>query len=71
MPHGQHATHFDGEIEVMNTALIQLFVRTESIHRAVIFTDSISAIQSIAKFYAFQLKGLQKSIKLWKGIHRM
>jgi hypothetical protein len=30
---GQHATHFDGEIEAMNTALMQLFGRIGSFDR--------------------------------------
>jgi hypothetical protein len=37
---GQHATHFDGEIEAMNTALMQLFGRNGSFEKAVIFSDS-------------------------------
>jgi hypothetical protein len=56
LPHGQHATYFDSEIEVMNIELIQLFVRIESFQRVVIFSDSISAIQSIAKFETLSSK---------------
>jgi hypothetical protein len=46
---GQHATYFDGEIEAMNTALMQLFGRTGSFKKTVTFSDSSAAIQSIAK----------------------
>jgi hypothetical protein len=41
---GQHATHFDGEIEAMNTALTQMFGRNGSFEKAVIFSDSSAAI---------------------------
>jgi hypothetical protein len=49
---GQHATHFDGEIEAMNTALMQMFGRNGSFEKAVIFSDSSVAIQLIAKLDA-------------------
>jgi hypothetical protein len=54
---GQHATHFDGETETMNTALMQLFGRIGSFEKAVIFSDSSAAIQSIAKLDALPSKG--------------
>jgi hypothetical protein len=38
---GQHSTHFGGEIETMNTAIIELFGRNGSFEKAVIFNDSI------------------------------
>jgi hypothetical protein len=53
---GQHATHFDGELEAMNTALMQLFGRIGSSEKAVIFSDSSAAIQSIAKLDALPSK---------------
>jgi hypothetical protein len=75
---GQHTTHFDGELESINTSLRQLFGRTGSFKRAVIFSDSTAAILSVAKFYALPsrsiteihssiklLKGLLKDIKFW------
>jgi hypothetical protein len=37
----QFATHFGGEIEAMNTALIELFGRNGSFEKAIIFTDSV------------------------------
>jgi hypothetical protein len=36
----QHATHFDGEIQAMTTALIQIFDRTGSFEKTVTFSDS-------------------------------
>jgi ribonuclease HI len=53
---GQHATHFDGEIEAMNTALMNLFGRIGSFEKAVIFSDSSAAIQLIAKLDAHPSK---------------
>jgi hypothetical protein len=52
----QYATHFDGETEAMNTALRQLFNRTESSKKVVIFSDSTAAILSIAKSDALSSK---------------
>jgi ribonuclease HI len=46
---GKQATHFDGETET-NTAIRQLFSRTGSFEKAVIFSDSTSAILSTAQF---------------------
>jgi ribonuclease HI len=79
---GQHATHSDGEMEAMNTALMQLFGRTGSFEKAVIFSDSSAAIQSIAKLDALpskrvaeihssiKLQGLQKDTKFqWIPSH--
>jgi ribonuclease HI len=80
---GQHATHFDGEIEAMSTALMQLFGRIRSYEKAVIFSDSSAAIQLIAKLDALPskrvteihsfikfLQGLQKDIKFqWIPSH--
>lgn len=37
----QFANHFGGEIEAMNTALIELYGRNGSFEKAIIFTDSI------------------------------
>jgi hypothetical protein len=55
---GQHATHFNGEIGAMYTELIHLFGRNGSFEKPVrpIFSDSISAIVSTAKFYALPSK---------------
>jgi hypothetical protein len=47
---GQHATHFGGEREAMNTALRQLVSRIGSFKKAVIFNDSSAAVLSVAKF---------------------
>jgi hypothetical protein len=60
LTHGQHATHFDGEIEAMNTALIPLFGGIGSFEKDVIFSDSISAIQSVVKFDALPSKNITK-----------
>jgi hypothetical protein len=73
---GKHNIHLDGGIEAMNTAIMQLFSITGSFKRVVIFSDSIIAIQLIAKLDALPsksvpeihppikfLKGLQKDIK--------
>jgi hypothetical protein len=49
---GKHATHFDGEMETKNTALMRLFGTNMSFEKAVIFSDSSAAKQSIAKFDA-------------------
>jgi hypothetical protein len=48
----------DGEIGAMNTALAQLFSRTGSFIKAVIFSDSTAATLSIAKFVALPSKRL-------------
>jgi ribonuclease HI len=67
---GQHSTHFDGEIEAMNTALMQLFGRIGSFGKAVIFSDSSAAIQLIANFDALPSKRvpeIHSSIKLLQG----
>jgi hypothetical protein len=55
---GQHATYFDEETEAMNTPLLQLFGRTGSFKKGVIFSDSIIAIQLTAKFYELPSKGV-------------
>jgi hypothetical protein len=71
---GQHATHFDGEIEAMNTALMQLFGRTGSFEKAVIFSDSSAAIQLTAKFDALPSKrvtDIHSSIKLLQGLKKI
>jgi hypothetical protein len=56
LPLGEHSTHFDGETEAVTTALIQLFGRTGCFEKAVKFSDSVSAIQSVVKFYALPSK---------------
>jgi hypothetical protein len=70
---GQHATHFDGETEAMNTALRQLFSRTGSFKKAIIFSDSTAAILPVAKFVALTRKmipQLHSSIKLLKSLKK-
>jgi hypothetical protein len=67
----QHATHFDGEIEEMNTALMQLFGRTGSFEKSATFNDSITATQLIAKSDALPSKRVTEihpSITLLKGL---
>jgi ribonuclease HI len=80
---GQHATHFDGETEAMNTALMQIFGRTGSFTKAIIFSDSITATElrkksdalphkRVTEIYSYikLLKGLQKHIKfMWISYH--
>lgn len=39
LTHGQHATHYDGELEIVNTALIQLFGRIGSFEKDIILSD--------------------------------
>jgi hypothetical protein len=63
----QHATHFDGEIVAMNTALMQLFGRIGSFEKAIIFSESSAAIQSTAKLDALpsrRVTEIHSSIKL-------
>jgi ribonuclease HI len=70
---GQHTTHFDGEIEAMNTALMQLFGRIGSFEKAIIFSDSSAAIQSIAKLDALpsnRVTEIPSSIKLLQGLQK-
>jgi hypothetical protein len=64
---GQCAAHFAGEIEAMDTALMQLFGTIGSFGKAVIFSDSSAAIQSIGKLDALPIKRvteIHSSIKL-------
>jgi hypothetical protein len=58
---GQYTTHFDGETKAVNTALLQLFSRIRSFEKAVIFSDSILVIQSIATFDALPSKKVTKT----------
>jgi hypothetical protein len=70
---GQHATHFDREVEAMNAALRQLFSGTATFKKAVIFSGSTAAILSVAKFDALQSKmitEIHSSIKLLKGLQK-
>ena len=72
----QHATHYDGEAEAMNFALMQLFNIIGQFKKAVIFSYSATARQSLAKadtplskmvteinLHIKQKKDLQKGIK--------
>ncbi|GFV96477.1 uncharacterized protein LOC103524116 [Trichonephila clavipes] len=43
-------THFDGEVEAIHIALQQLAVRLPPIERAVILSDSTSALQALSKY---------------------
>ncbi|GFV37248.1 uncharacterized protein LOC103524116 [Trichonephila clavipes] len=43
-------THFDGEVEAIHIALQQLAVRVPPIERAVIFSDSTSALQALSNY---------------------
>jgi ribonuclease HI len=57
----------------VNTALIQLFGRNGSSENAVIFSDSISAIQTIAEFDTLPSKRvteIHSSIKLFKDLQK-
>jgi hypothetical protein len=57
----------------MNTALVQLFGRTGSFEKAIIFSDSILVIQSVAKSDALPSKSIiemHSSIKLLKGLQK-
>ncbi|GFW67229.1 RNase H domain-containing protein [Trichonephila clavipes] len=47
---GPLTTHFDGEIEAIHTALQQLAVRLPPIERAVILSDSTSALQALSNY---------------------
>jgi hypothetical protein len=53
---GQHATHFDREIEAVSNALRELFSRNGSFNETVIFSDSTAEVLSIAKFEALPSK---------------
>jgi hypothetical protein len=65
---GQNATHFGDEMEAMPTALIQLFGRIWSFEKAVMLSDSISAMLSVAKFDALQR--IHSSFKLLEGLEK-
>jgi ribonuclease HI len=60
--------------EAMNTALRQLFSRTGSLKKAVIFNDSTAAILSMAKSDVLSSKRITEeihsSIKLLKGLQK-
>ncbi|XP_055932037.1 uncharacterized protein LOC129962316 [Argiope bruennichi] len=47
-PIGAHSTHYDVKIEAIYIALKQLAIRPSSFCRAVISSDSLSALQSLA-----------------------
>jgi hypothetical protein len=62
MSFGQYATQYDGEIKAMNIVLMHLFGRNRSFKKAVIFSDSITGMQFIAKSDALpQVKGNRNS----------
>lgn len=63
-----HATHFGDDTEAMPTALIQLFGRIESFEKAVMLSDSISVMLSVAKFDA--LPRIHSPIKLLKDLQK-
>jgi hypothetical protein len=57
----------------MNTALIQLFAKTGPFGGAVIFSDSISSIQSVATFHAPPSKmvtEIHSPIKFFKHVQK-
>ncbi|GFX29288.1 uncharacterized protein LOC103524116 [Trichonephila clavipes] len=47
---GPLTTHFDGEVEAIHIALQQLVVRLPPIERAVILSDSTSALQALSNY---------------------
>ncbi|GFX50944.1 uncharacterized protein LOC103521360 [Trichonephila clavipes] len=47
---GPLTTHFDGEVETIHIALQQLAVRLPPIERAVILSDSTSALQALSNY---------------------
>ncbi|GFU61147.1 uncharacterized protein LOC103524116 [Trichonephila clavipes] len=47
---GSLTTHFDGEVEAIHIALQQLAVRLPPIERAVILSDSTSALQALSNY---------------------
>ncbi|GFV94331.1 uncharacterized protein TNCV_2267851 [Trichonephila clavipes] len=47
---GPLTTHFDGEVEAIHIALQQLAVRLSPIERAVILSDSTSALQALSNY---------------------
>jgi hypothetical protein len=68
-----NATHFDSGTEAKNTALVQLFGITGYFKKAIIFSDSISVIQSVAKFDVLPSKSITEMhsfIKLLKGLQK-
>jgi ribonuclease HI len=70
---GQHATHFDGEIEAMNTAIWLLFSRIGSFKKAVICSDPTGAVLSVAKFNVLPSKRISEihsSTKLLEGLQK-
>jgi ribonuclease HI len=69
----QHGTQPHGETEAMNAALIQLFGRTGLFEKVIVFNDSISAINSIAKSDTLRSKRvteIHSSIKMLKGLQK-
>ncbi|XP_035214961.1 uncharacterized protein LOC118188593 [Stegodyphus dumicola] len=50
IPVGPYSTHFDGEMKAIHVALQQLSLRQSSFRRAVVPSDSTSAIQAISSY---------------------
>ncbi|XP_035205241.1 uncharacterized protein LOC118180225 [Stegodyphus dumicola] len=48
IPVGAYSTHFDGELKAIHVDLQQLSLRQSSFRRAVVLSDSTSAIQAIS-----------------------
>jgi hypothetical protein len=64
--------NFNGEIEAMNTVLMQLFGRIGPFEKAVIFSDSSAATQLIEKLDTVPSKRVTEihSIKLLQGLQK-
>ncbi|XP_035212321.1 uncharacterized protein LOC118186350 [Stegodyphus dumicola] len=50
IPVGAYFTNFDGELKAIHVALQQLSLRQSSFRRAVVLSDSTSAIQAISSY---------------------
>jgi hypothetical protein len=69
---GQQAAHFDGELDAINIALKQIFSTIRSFKKAVIFSDSTAATQSLAKFDALpaRVTEIHPSIEDLENLHK-
>jgi ribonuclease HI len=68
---GLFTTHFDGELDAIRIALQQLVVRLSSHQKAVIFSDSISALQALSsnqEIACSRIKCCRKFLKSIQGV---
>ena len=70
---GPNSTHFDGELEAINSALKQLFYHINLFNKAVIFSDSKSALQAIYTSVCTTKRTAEiyQSIKHLQSLHKL